>query len=73
LSPKLCIRRLCACDARRIGPRISFVSTATKIDDQKTLFERWFSNAIDQLEKMENKDGGTNYERRLARERGEQR
>jgi hypothetical protein len=49
------------------------VSTATKIDDPKTLFERWFSNAIDQLEKMENKDGGTNYERRLARERGEQR
>jgi hypothetical protein len=49
------------------------VNTATKRDDPKTLFERWFSNGIDQLEKMENKDGGTNYERRLARETREKR
>ena len=29
------------------------------IDDPKTLFERWYSKAIAQLEKMENADGGT--------------
>ena len=35
------------------------LTTAAKIDDPKTLFERWFSNAIARLEKMENADGGT--------------
>jgi hypothetical protein len=35
------------------------MSTATTIGDPKTLFERWFGNAIVQLEKMENADGGT--------------
>ena len=35
------------------------MSTVTTILDPKTLFDRWFSNAIAQLEKLADGDGGT--------------
>src|SRR5262249_14676524 len=35
------------------------MSIATSITDPKTLFDRWFGNAISQLEKLGNGDGAT--------------
>lgn len=41
------------------SPQADVMSTVTTIADPKILFERWYSNAIAQLEKLEHGDGGT--------------
>lgn len=43
----------------RRQPQGGCMSTVTTILDPKILFDRWFSDAIAQLEKLENGDGGT--------------